>query len=575
VSAGERRDGSEEARGLTRRDVLVRGGAVAAGAIGLAALAGCGDDSGGGGATTGGGGSGDTGGSGGSGRTRLVVGDFGVSETLDMDGLSQFNPTFMILLNAYEPALHFTTVPNADDLGGGLMIDASEFQPGLVERWERNERGDVWTFYVRRGVRSAFGNECTSADFEWTYRRALGLERVGAAQFARMGVERFEVVDDYTFRFHTRTASPVVEPTMTSQLWIYTIDSREAQKHVTDDDPWAERWLQENAAGFGPYVVSDWRKGQSITLTAKEDYYGEPPQFREVHIVAIPNDSTRLNSLQSGDIDIAMELPASAVDRASRDPRLHTYQFNGNKQAWLILSGDARVAPQLQDKRIRQAIAWAIPYDEIARSIYFGRAKQGRTIVPAYVPGSAPELWPYTTDLEKAKSLVQEVGGNIEIPLTYASDRAEPERVAVILQTALGEAGIRVTLRKMSQDEISQTLVARNGSIPFVLQDWTSIFLPDPQAATIFVTSTSVTNLAGWKNDEVDRLAAEGATEIDQQKRIEIYTKVQEILAEELPYIPMLDIANLYVTRRGIEDVTWDVSHLLRFKPIRDTGSGS
>jgi peptide/nickel transport system substrate-binding protein len=552
-------------QGLTRREIVERGGAAAAALAGLGLLA----DSPARGAVLA--------------RSEraldaaarsgtLVVGDFDVANALDPDGVnSVYIPNLNAIAQMYDPAVYPARVPNPSRLGGGITLTGKKRAlPVLVRDWKVSKDGSDWLFSVRRNVRSVFGNRLTAEDFKWSYDRGIAHGATANFIYVRlMKVKSLEAVDTYSFRVRTDGPSPAFIPFYsTSFPWFYPIDSTEAKKHVAADDRWADKWLAQNNAGFGPYRLVSWTPAQQMTFEARDDYFGPKPFFRRVQVLAIPNAATRLAALQKGDIDLALTLPQQAVTTASRSQQLKITQFDSNYQVWVYLSYKV---PQLKDRRVRQALAYAVPYQQILERVYAGRGELPKTMMPNYVPCGTDKHWHYQTNENTAKQLLQQAGvGSFSMQLWYPTDNPEMDTVAAVLQSAWGKIGVNVTLNKQPQND----LIVRNRTqkdLDAYLGDWFSPIAYDGAIASGagFFTTGAITNNVLYSNPEWDRLAAQGIGTFNQGKRCQIYDQVQKIFMDDLPLIIIAKYRATFPMKKELQDFAWFPDHGVRFATMR------
>jgi len=433
----------------------------------------------------------------------LVVGDIDVANSLDPDGPdSVYVPNLNALAALYDPAIGQGLIRNP--IGPGVTIDGATYTPMLAESWTPNGDGSTWTFKVRKGVVSTHGNELTSADFVFMLERADGLKATAAFVFSfLMKVRRIEAVDRYTFKIVCTGPSPGVLPYLATSLpQLFVLDSTELRKHMTHADPWASKWLAENPAGFGPYELTSWTPGQSMAFQYRSNYWGKTPAFTQVRYTAVPNDSNRETSLANGAIDVALTLSQQSVSSLLKGKQAEVFQFHGNYGVWLWPS--EKVVPQFRNVLVRRAMAYAIPYEQIIKQVYAGRAQLPKTLFASYIPYSDGSSWDYETNAAKALSLMKQSGVQpFTVPLSYPSQDPEMGEIAAVLQAAWEPLGIRLGLTPATVADL--TAKESTNRIPFFLSDWASIIAPDGIIYSAFWASTSALNHVGFSNPTFDR----------------------------------------------------------------------
>ncbi len=151
----------------------------------------------------------------------------------------------------------------------------SDLEPRLAEWYEVSLDGLVYTVYLRRGVRSMYGNELSSADVKWSWARAFGIRGVGrfTGKIAPMrGQENIVEKDKYIVEFHLDKPN-VTFPHFLASKYIPILDSTEVKKHATADDLWAVKWLADHHAAFGPFIVENYdEKNDVVIYGANKDY---------------------------------------------------------------------------------------------------------------------------------------------------------------------------------------------------------------------------------------------------------------------------------------------------------------
>jgi peptide/nickel transport system substrate-binding protein len=441
--------------------------------------------------------------------------------------------------------------------------------PQLAESWEASADGRRYVFNLRRGVVSQYGNELTAADYVYSVERAFALKGLAAFSLSVGGVEKPEEVkalDKYTVEMRIQNWNPIFLKTRTKyDTGIY--DSTEVKKHATASDPWARDWLTKNAAGFGPYRIESWTPGREMVLVARDNYYLGPPRVKRVVLRAIPSAANRMALLQRGDLDMARRLTARQLSSLRKEGKLKVFNnLDGNQYVWMLLRCD--VAP-FSDRRVRQAIALAIPYRDIIERVFFGDARLMKSMVPPSYPEATEEFWKYDTSLDKARALVDGAGAQgTELRLMYSLGEPEMESTAVLIQANLGKIGLKVTLDKVTP-AVQQERKFKKEYVA-ALENFDSPWLPDVgYAARIFSVSHAVVNFVSFKNDEYDKTYEAAMREQDRAARRQRLRRLQEIFMTELPYLPICVTGDPWATGKGIEGYTWHTENVIRYRDLR------
>lgn len=483
----------------------------------------------------------------------------------------------VLAVNVYEPLVTYA-LEEADD--GSLVGIGLDVAPGLAESWEID--GDSVTFELRRDVTfHPSGNPLTAADVVYSFKRTLELPgSTGAFNSNLAGIfdvdEQIEIVDDHTVRITYTDAegnprrTPISLPSMRFPMF-GIVDSVTFEENATDDDPWAAEWAAENIAGTGPYYVSDRTPGQETVLTAVPDYWGDTPDFETV-IIRVVGGADIAALMLGGEIDIASQgLGARELDRLEEDGFVIYNQAIPDIVRAELITTDA----PLDDPLVRQAIAHAIPYDTILDVALSGRGERALSYVNPASPGFAPAWEQYQGDLATAQALLDEAGvDGFELPIFYNNGISYMEDMALLIQGAFSEIGITAVLNgqpttQFVEDRGALTRGETSGHSGMLLQQGV-IWLDDPDPNTdVFVKSDGFGNPTGWGDPTVDELHLQYRFSADEEARAEAYVEIQEIVAEAVPYAPVVVTGVNVAARPGLSGVSFTSDPHTRFWTIR------
>lgn len=498
----------------------------------------------------------------------IVSGHVDAPQTLDLDGTATFHPASAeATANLYDTLIYYAY---KDGPGGMRVPDfQADLAPQLAESWEVSPDARRYVFHLRRGVMSQYGNELTAADYVYSVERALALKGLAAFSLNVGGIEKADEVkalDRYSVEMRIQNWNPIFLKTRTKyDTGIY--DSTEVKKHATAADPWARDWLTKNAAGFGPYRIESWTPGREMVLVARDNYYLGAPRVKRVVLRAVPSTANRMALLQRGDIDMTRRLTSRQLGSLRKEGKVKVFNnLDGNQYVWMLLRCD--VAP-FNDRRVRQAIALAIPYRDIIDRVFFKDARLMKSMVPPSYPEATEEFWKYDTSLDKAKALLESAGvKGTEIRLMYALGEPEMESTAVLIQSNLGKLGFKVTLDKVTP-AVQQERKFKKEYVA-ALENFDSPWLPDVgYAARIFSVSYAVVNFVNFKNDEYDRTYESAMREQDPGARRQHLRRLQEIFMTELPYLPICITGDPWALGKGIEGYTWHTENVIRYRDLR------
>ncbi len=408
-----------------------------------------------------------------------------------------------------------------------------------VSSWESSNDGKTWTFHIKPGIRSYHGNEMTAADIKWSWERAFVMKSVKfffATVMFLKSPDDVEVVDKYIIRFHLQQPSPVFLKLLAMAYYGGPFDSTEAKKHATADDPWAKNWLKDHSAGFGPYHIVRHVPGQLLNLE-RNPYYTSRPAVGKIFIKIVPDAATRLALLQRGEVDYAMRLPERMLQAVEKNPNLQVVRYTAN---FIPYVGPVLTNPIMAKQKVRQAMAYAVPYQDILEKVYFGHGEIIKSITPSIFPNHNPSFWVYKTDLAKAKELLTEAGypDGFDLTLSYDKSIVEMEEVAVLVKSNFDQIGIRTTLDGLppavySDKKHKRQLMAQvdNFQWPWIADTgYTSwVYLANPD--------TNIMNSVGFNDPEFNELVTKMMHTPYGPQRLEMDNRVQQIAAEQVPWI--------------------------------------
>ncbi|UCE31308.1 MAG: ABC transporter substrate-binding protein [Burkholderiales bacterium] len=410
---------------------------------------------------------------------------------------------------------------------GRMEIDPSQVLPHLAESWTVSPDGKTYTFKLRQGVKSPYGNELTSADVVWGWEKSRAQKRTGAFIARVSSVQSFEAVDKYTVRFQLEAPSKIFLSALT--LYVPGIyDSTEVRKHVTDDDPWALKWIDRNTAGFGAYHLESLRAGEAAVFVANPNYFGGKPYYDRVVYREVPNAGTRFTLVRTGQAQWTEELTLKQINELKKDQRVKVESDVGTGHASARIN--MTIAP-FDNVKLRQAIAYAADYDAINKAVFEGLGTQARSIVPPIIPGTDTSKWTYATDPDKARQLLKEAGypDGIDITLEYSAIFWFEEPLAIQLKDALGKAGIRVNLQKITNADMRSRTAPNKRDLPFFTFMDNPIVLDPVYALYLNAHSKGASNRNNYSNPEFDRLVDAARVEQDDAKRLELVKQAQQL----------------------------------------------
>ena len=380
-------------------------------------------------------------------KDTIVIAAIGVPNTLDPehDVSDQFG-----VASVHATLVEYKYIQKPD---GSYTIDISYgVQPMLAERWDVSDDELQYTFYLRKGVKSCYGNEISTDDVLFTWERHIAINAMGMVNsnlWNLKNINQIKKIDDLSFRI----TIPEPRPFVLSDLAIghlSILDSKEVKKHITSDDPWAEKWVNNHDSGYGAYCVKELTAGQQLVLTPNPYWYEGSLPNKVVIYKAIPENTTRLQLLTSGDVDIALGLNPSQLEEARKNPQLKVIETDPSNLS-LFLMWNNGMEP-FNNVKVRQALSYAIPYEDIINTVFYGHATQGIGPYTPLNPEYDPEAHKSVTDLDKAKKLLAEAGypNGFSTQIFCESNKQQTIDAAVLVASSFKKIGVDVTVEKLS-----------------------------------------------------------------------------------------------------------------------------
>jgi peptide/nickel transport system substrate-binding protein len=444
----------------------------------------------------------------------------------------------------------------------------------LAERWEVSTDEMTITFHLRKGVKWHDGEELTADDVDFTYRYMIDPKTPTAYAESFRQIKHAEVVDRYTYRVtHEKPYAPAL---LSWGMWILP-------RHILEA-PWKAgvdpRTTQQNRhpVGSGAYLFKEWKTGEKVVLEANPNYFEGRPYFNRVVYRIIPDQSTIFLELKARNVDMSGLSPIQyrrQTDYPAFRKNFYKYQYLANGYAYL---GFNLLDPRFQDKRVRQAMAYAINKQEIIEGVLLGL---GRPAVGPYKPGTwwyRDDIQPFPFDPERAKALLAEAGwkdsdgdGILDrdgrpFSFTVRTNQGNlvRQQTAEIIQRRLRAVGIDVKIHIVEWAAFINTFIKKKDFEGIILGWGLGL---DPDQYDIWhsgKTGPDELNHISYKNPKVDALLEAGRRTFDEAKRKVIYGEFQEIMAEEQPviflYVPeALPVVSSRV--RGIEPAPAGISY--------------
>ncbi len=461
----------------------------------------------------------------------------------------------------------------ANDVMGNIFeslisYDAMTGEPygRLAESWTVSEDGLTYDFKLRKNVKFHDGRPMTAADVKFSF-DAIKNPKVDAAHLRNYysGIDRLEVMDPHHVRFHVKTIY------FRNLIIMGLMDI--IPKHIYGKGDFNKNPANRKPLGTGPYVFSKWDNGRVIELERSKNYWGlEVDKFKDRYnfnriVYRIINEqNVAAMGLKKGDIDVmeptitqfTKELTGPEVDEKFYKIRYSTEDGAGYRYIGWNLKN-----PILSSKKIRHALAHAMPREEINKKVFENFSDLSVGPFPRKSPKADPHIVPIPYDIHKAKSILSEEGwgdsdkdqildkngAKFSIELLYPSGSAEGDRMALIYQQSLKNLGIELRLRTLEWTVFLQQLQA--AKFDAVMLSWLSALDMDPyQIWHSSQAASGGSNRISYKNQRVDELLETARITLDREKRNQMYQEFSRIIADDAPYLFLFERPALLVVSK-------------------------
>lgn len=492
--------------------------------------------------------------------------------SLDIHGVGTSFRSYVAAWNMYDRLVSFgiKTLPD-----GTQSYDYSKIVPELAESYTMAPDGKSVTFKLRKNAKFHDGAPVTAQDVKWSYDRAVSVGGFPTFQMKAGSLEKpeqFVVVDDYTFRVDLPKQDKLSLPDM-AVVVPAIFNSKLARQHATDKDPWAMEWMKTNSAAGGAFKLDKWSPGQEITFNRNDDWKSGPlPKIKRVIIREVPSPGNRRALMERGDADISVDMPQKDSSEIVAEKGTGKYIVVGVPiENSLKYIGLVTTQKPFDNAKVRQAVAHAVPYEQIYKSAVYGRG-----IPMAMGPGDAPkdaswpQPFPYKTDLDKAKALLAEAGYPNGFETTISIDlgdatASEPE--AVLLQEALGKIGIKATIEKIPGANFRNAMLQKNRPIHIAsFGGWLNF--PDYFFFWGYHGQNAVFNTMAYQNPKMDALIDAARYEADPAKYKNEVMGFIKLAMDEAPRIPLYQQILDVGMQKNIKGYTYWFHRQLDFRQI-------
>ncbi len=419
--------------------------------------------------------------------------------------------------------------------------------PGLAESWTFDEETLTYTFYLREGLTFHDGEPLTSADVQFTLEAILNEDNQSEIISNYTDIVEINCPDDLTVEIKLSQINVAFPDYMTIGI---------LPKHLLEGEDLATSTFNQNPVGAGPYMVTSWDMGESITLESFDNYYDGQANIDTIIFKIIPDVASRIMALEAGEIQMAQITAQTASALADNDEyviyqmetadyRAIAYNFNG---------GFFSQYPELAN-----ILSYAIDREAIVDSVLLGEGQV------AYSPLQKNEyndesIEQYSYDPEKCQQLLEEAGWSLGSSGYYEKDGVE---LAFVIDARASDQ-VRIDMATMCATQLQAIGVNATAQVvqsfdwanmDACIIGWGSPFDADDHTYKIFTTDAG-DNYTGYSNTLIDEILEAARSTVDADERGELYSEFLVEMTNAMPYTFIAYIDASYAVDASISGIT-------------------
>lgn len=445
---------------------------------------------------------------------------------LTWDPSIEFSNGIIVLNNIYEQLLRFNAA-------------TKEYEKVLATEYSKSDDGLVWTFKLRPDVKFHDGTPFNAEAVKYSVERTKEIAQ--GASYIWDPVKEINIIDDLTVEFKLSYAAPM-DVIVSCPYAAFMLPPSLKDKSGS--------WFEEgNACGTGPYKLQETSMGDEVILTRNDDYWKgwDGEHFEKVIVKKISETSSRRQMIEAGEADITVELPSEDIEALKSSGKVNVEVVPSFTN--LIGFYNTKKAP-LDNVKVREALSYAFPYDDVVKYAMGGYATQSVGPVPDGMWGHSEDLMKFNYDLDKAKQLLNEAGikeGQLKLLLTYMSGDEAEKKMAELYKGELSKIGVELEIRSMPWESQWDMAMGTDTSAQqdiFIMYWWNDLSTPYSYLYSLFHSEDkTLYNLAYYKNAEFDDLIdeAQSKTALNMEDAEKDFIKAQELLMKDNPAIFMYD----------------------------------
>jgi peptide/nickel transport system substrate-binding protein len=466
------------------------------------------------------------------------------------------------LLPESSPLVRYAKLPaNYTQLQGITDITGE-----VAKSWTRESNGDY--IFDLRAARSPAGNLVTAKDVQWSIQRAL---KIGSVEEFLANLGDINAKDPVTILSPTSVRVNVTAPSvLTLAILTYygfnILDLAALKTHITASDPWATTYLAAHTADFAPYQIKSFQSGSQLTLIKNPNYWGGPygsPYFDEIAFRTVPDAATRVSLITSGAVQFVTSVLPSQLKALKGEKGSFVADPTPGADQLVLQTLDGK--PPFNNVKVRQAMSMALNRQAIVSAIYSGFGTPADSALTGAIPQpplTAEEKQYTVFNDQKAKSLLAAAGYPNGFTMTLDINSAggpgpEASNLAALVQGELGAVGIKVNIVTVAS---SSAFVTGYFNHTYQAEMFAGgSLLADPAYWVLLEWTPSGNKVSDYySNSQLTQLAQTAAVTANGPARTTEIEKIESILANEMPTIPLVNESEYWVRAASVTGIEPD-----------------
>ena len=426
-----------------------------------------------------------------------------------------------------------------------------QLEGNLAESW-RAVNDTTWQFKLKRNVKFHNGEPFDAAAVKFSVERMLDPKQGAPGRTSIATIDHVDVIDPYTVNVITKAPFPLL-PVRMSPGHCGTVGIVPPKYIVQVGDA----GFAVKPVGTGPFKFVEWVKDERLVLEANKDYHRGAPAIERLVFRPVPELTTRVAALLSGQADLVSDIPPDQTGKIKSSSTAHVEISTLGGFVIMVKMTNYLMPGPWQDVRVRKAINYAIDMDTIIKTVLEGYGQVLGVPLEKEAFGFNPNIKWYGYDPERAKTLLREAGHPNGFEMTlHAPNRRYMNDIEVMQAMAqmLTKVGIRAKVEVWEQS-IYTTKWRKRELLPAYLVAWGGAGVFDGDLLTSSLNSKSA--LAIFKNEALDKMLEDAQATNDPERRKAIYFKAQELIYEEAPIIKAYQQAHIFGVSNRLDWKPW------------------